>query len=178
MAWNDEEWNVRAPEGVCHACHRELADGESFNSQLIFVTGQGYARRDFCAQCAPASDGTVVSSWRTQFHAAPPAAEPPLKRETAESLLRQLVENPQPQDANLIYVLAVMLERQRLLVERDVQVMDDGARRRVYEHRKTGEIWIISDPGLRLSDLEHVQAEVVARLGGGAPVTGGEPCST
>ncbi|MBP7274987.1 MAG: hypothetical protein KBA51_02155 [Kiritimatiellae bacterium] len=179
MAWNDEEWNVRAPEGECHACARAFEDGEEFTSQLVFVAGEGYARRDFCANCSPAADAPLVSMWRTRYHAPAPAAEPALKQETAESLLRQLVSHPGAEDAHLIYVLAIMLERQRLIVERDLQVMESGERRRVYEHRKTGEIWIIQDPGLKLSDLEKVQAEVVARLSPGGSPSGGEgACST
>jgi hypothetical protein len=173
MAVNEQEWNVRAPEGACVDCGRGFDDGESFTSRLVFVEGEGYGRRDFCAACAGRpSSGPVVSTWQTQFHAAPEVEEP-LKKETAESLLRQLVEKNDTADRNVIYVLAVMLERRRIIVERDVQIMEDGGSRRIYEHRKSGEIWIISDPGLRLSDLEKVQAEVVARLGGTPP--GAEP---
>lgn len=169
MAWNDQEWKVRAPDGACSVCGREYADGEEFVSQLMFVAGEGYARRDRCVGCPPAEAAGAISTWRTQYRAPAPPAEAPVKRETAESLLRQLVETSRPEDVNLAYVLAVMLERQRLLVERDVQTMEDGALRRVYEHRKTGELWIVADPQIRLADLERIQTEVVARLGGGAP---------
>jgi hypothetical protein len=169
VAWNDQEWKVRASDGACSVCGRDYADGEEFVSQLMFVEGEGYARRDRCVACPPAESAGVISTWRTQYRAPAPPAEAPVKRETAESLLRQLVETGRPADVNLAYVLAVMLERQRLLVERDVQTMEDGALRRVYEHRKTGEIWIIADPQIRLSDLERIQTEVVARLGGEAP---------
>lgn len=179
MPWNEEEWNVRAPEGVCHACARGFEDGEEFTSRLVFVADEGYARRDYCVGCVPVADTPVVSTWRTQYHAPSPAAEPPLRKETAESLLRHLIQTPGADDAHLIYVLAIMLERQRMIVERDVQVLESGERRRVYEHRKSGEIWIIRDPGLKLSDLEHVQADVVARLGSGSsPLAGEGACST
>jgi hypothetical protein len=171
VAWNDQEWKVRAPDGACSVCGRDYADGEEFVSQLLFVEGEGYARRDRCVPCLPAETSGVISTWHTQYRAPAPPAEAPVKRETAESLLRQLVELGRPDDINLAYVLAVMLERQRLLVERDVQTMEDGALRRVYEHRKTGEIWIIVDPQIRLADLERIQTEVVARLGGEAPST-------
>jgi hypothetical protein len=60
----------------------------------------------------------------------------------------------------------VMLERKRLLVERDVQHREDGKMIRVYEHRKTGEMFLIPDPRLRLDQLETVQQQVVTLLGG------------
>lgn len=170
MAANEQEWNVHAPEGVCSGCGREFADQEEFSSQLIFVPESGYLRRDCCPNCRPgAAGGVAVSIWKTRYHAKPPPSEEPLKKETAESLLRQLLEKNEPADRNIVYVLAVMLERRRILVERDVQVLETGEHRRIYEHRATGEIWVIADPQLRLSDLEKVQTEVVLRLGGKAP---------
>ena len=77
---------------------------------------------------------------------------------------------------DVIFVLAVMLERRRLFVERDVQLFEDGGKKRIYEHRGTGETFVIVDPQLRLTDLEHVQTEVVTLLGGGdAAKTGAQP---
>lgn len=67
---------------------------------------------------------------------------------------------------NAIYILAVMLERKRILVERDVQTKDDGGTIRVYEHRQSGETFLIPEPHLHLDELEHVQEEVVILLGG------------
>ena len=78
------------------------------------------------------------------------------------------MEGEDPAKLNTIYILAVMLERKRILAEQDVQIREDGAKVRVYEHRKTGETFIITDPGLKLTELTSVQAEVVAMLGGGA----------
>ena len=76
------------------------------------------------------------------------------------------METEDPANRNTIYILAVMLERRRILVERDVQTREDGVKVRVYEHRKTGETFLVPDPGLKLSELKSVQEVVVARLGG------------
>jgi hypothetical protein len=59
-----------------------------------------------------------------------------------------------------------MLERRRVLVERGIQRDPDGSVIRIYEHRQTGESFLIREPELRLDQLESVQAEVVAMLGG------------
>ena len=56
-----------------------------------------------------------------------------------------------------------MLERQKLLRETDHQRTPNGILR-VYEHRKTGEIFLIRDPDIPLSQVEAVQNEVFALL--------------
>ena len=67
---------------------------------------------------------------------------------------------------NVVYVLAVMLERSKILVERDQKMLDDGTIRRVYEDRKQGDTFVILDPRLRLENLAEVQQQVVALLSG------------
>ncbi len=45
----------------------------------------------------------------------------------------------------------------------------------VYEHAATGETFTIADPHLRLDQLEDVQRQVAALLGGEAEPAGEEP---
>ena len=169
---NGQEWDVRAPARECEGCRRVFGDGEALVSRLYHDASSGYRRTDLCAACAAAAGGGAVSVWRTVYHAPAPPPEEPVRKETAESLLRKYMETSEPGHAPVIFVLAVMLERKRLLIERDVQRLDDGSRRRIYEHRLTGETFVVPDPGLRLDRLEQVQQEVVVLLGGrpsGAP---------
>ena len=65
---------------------------------------------------------------------------------------------------NAVYILAVMLERQRLFAHTETQTRIDGVRVLVYEHKKTGEVFLIPDPQLRLDQLDYVQQEVMALL--------------
>ena len=67
---------------------------------------------------------------------------------------------------NVVYVLAVMLERSKILVERDAKEQPDRTIIRIYEHRRTGESFIVLDPRIRLENLGDVQSEVVALLSG------------
>lgn len=90
----------------------------------------------------------------------------PLKKEDAGELLRQLVTLDDPAMQNVVYVLAVMLERSKILVERDQKMLEDGTIRRVYEDRKQGDTFVILDPRLRLENLSEVQQQVVALLSG------------
>ncbi len=161
-----QDWQIKPRGHACAACARPFADGEAFVSRL-YREGADYVRDDRCAVCAAdaAPDG-LLSLWRTVYRAPPPPAPEPVRRETAEALLRRHMERADAESRDAVFVLAVMLERRRVLVEREVQARPDGERLRVYEHRATGETFLVVDPGLRLDDLERVQARVVALLGG------------
>ena len=167
-----QDWDIRPRAESCQECQTPFQDRQVYVSALAF-TEDGYTRQDCCEPCWTAKKGAGArhSSWKGVFRVPPPPAEEALKRETAESLLRRLMEEGDRKNVNVVYILAVMLERKKILVERDVQINDDGAMIRVYEHRKTGETFLIPDPRLLLDQLEHVQQEVVAMLGGasGAP---------
>ncbi len=167
-ALNNMEWQIRPPARACARCAKEFADGQAIRSRLLFAEGEGYRREDICEGCLTAADtAEVFSWWRGTFRRPPPPPPEPVKKETAESLLRKLIEEGAAERAGAIFVLSVMLERRRVLMEREVRIHEDGGRIRIYEHRGTGESFVIRDPGLRLDDLERVQAEVIALLGGG-----------
>ena len=166
----NQEWNIKSRGEACGKCTHVFTDGEGFYSYLMF-NEDGYARGDFCETCWKAeAHAKAVSVWRTVFKLPPPPAEEALKKETAESLLRELMETDNPAHRNVIFILAVMLERRRIFSEKEVQIQKDGQKIRVYEHKKTGETFVIPDPELKLRELETVQNEVLAMLGGAAPI--------
>ena len=161
------DWNLRACADQCVACGRKFADREGLMSRLRF-TPEGYLREDFCPACWAArapGEGAEVSAWSARWLAPEPKAPEPLKRETAESLLRELMETEDSGQRNAIFILAVMLERRRILVEKEVQWQPDGRKIRVYEHKQTGESFVVPDPQLRLQEIESVQREVMNLLG-------------
>lgn len=167
-----QDWDIKPRGDACVGCKEPFADKQGYYSALVFGK-EGYARGDYCAKCWPACEKSAMpySMWQGIFRMPAPPPEEPLKKETAESLLRKLMEEEDDSKANAIYILAVMLERKRILVEKDVQRRPDGVWIRLYEHRKTAETFLIPDPRLRLDQIQDVQREVVALLGGetGAP---------
>lgn len=129
---------------------------------------EGYVREDFCTPCwagRKPETGGAVSAWAALWLAPEKKATEALKKETAESLLREMMETDDPARRNVIFILAVMLERRRILVEKEVQVQPDGQKIRVYEHKQTGESFVVPDPQLRLKEIESVQLEVMELLG-------------
>ena len=161
----NQDWEIK-PRGMkCSKCDAAFEDGRPCVSELRFGDS-GYSRADFCPGCwaGRSQDASAVSVWKGLFKAPAPPPPEPLKRETAETLLRRLMESGDESGANVMFILAVMLERRRILVEREVKQRADGTRVRIYEHRPTGDSFVIKDPMLRLDQLQDVQKEVMAML--------------
>ena len=163
------EWNIQARAHACQSCGRQFEDKEAFHT-LLFDQKSGYERLDVCQKCwneqygqGAADRKGFVSYWQTVY-TVPPAAPPePTQKETAETLLRKLVERNDSKDGPALYILAAMLERKRLLKVK-TQLSRDGQRLFVYEQPKTGDIFQIPDPKLQLHQLEQVQHEVLHLL--------------
>lgn len=163
----NQEWQIRSRADQCLDCEKTFDDGEAICSRLVF-NEEGYVRGDRCIHCWTKREQKegLVSYWRSIYHRPPPPKPEAVQRETAESLLRKLIEEEDPSSINTIYILTVMLERRRILAEKDVQKNEAQEIIRIYEHKKTGEAFVIKDPQLKLTELEHVQEEVIAMLGG------------
>ncbi|MAI20109.1 MAG: hypothetical protein CMF28_02575 [Kiritimatiellaceae bacterium] len=158
-----EQWSVRKCSAVCAASGKAFEEGDEVVSSLQFDEG-AYQRVDRLASCTEAAvEG--ISVWRTRY-AVPPAPEEVVQKENVEGLLRKRMAAEVLEDRDVIFILAVMLERKKILVERGVQRHPDGMKIRVYEHRKTKESFTVMDPELRLDELEKVQDEVAVLLGG------------
>ena len=89
----------------------------------------------------------------------------PVKKEDAGELLRQLIALDDPTMQNVVYVLAVMLERKRILVERAMKTAPDGTLVHIYEHRRSGDILLVADPRLTDAEIPGVQQEIERLLG-------------
>ncbi len=171
---NIENWSVRKCAKECSECHTEFADKQKLFSKLIFAEGE-YVRQDICAKCWD-KDEPGISSWSSTFIVPPPPQEEAVKKENVESLLRRLLAKDNEEDRDAIFILTVMLERKKILVERDVKTLENGLKARVYEHKKTNESFMVIDPQLKLDELASVQERVVALLSGQpAPTSAAEP---
>ena len=83
-------------------------------------------------------------------------------------MLRKLVERRDERHAPACYILAVMLERKRILKVKQ-QLRENGRRVFVYEQARTGDVFVITDPDLHLEQLEAVQRDVASLLEHGLP---------
>ena len=158
------EWALHPRAHACTACQQPFADKQPYHT-LLSLSGADYHRRDLCPQCVPnASRDGVVSYWQGEYKLPPPPPPEPIQKDTAETLLRKLVETKDPAQAGACYILAVMLERKKLLKHRDTITDEKGQHLLVYEHAASGESFTVLDPHLRLDQLEEVQRQVADLL--------------
>lgn len=161
------EWSIQGRAERCAVSGEPFGDGEFFYT-LLFEEGDAFRREDLSERSfkSRASDGPKpFSLWRAKYEPPPPQAPEPLGKQTAEELLRRFMTESTPQHTNTRYILALMLERKRLLKEVETRRSDGGQITRIYQHVKTGEVFVIPDPGLRLGEIAAVQTEVAALLG-------------
>lgn len=162
------EWNIQSRGHACCACGTAFNDKQSYHTLLLDARGN-YERQDVCEACwtAEFAQGAAartgfVSHWQGVYEV-PPARQEVIQKETAETLLRKLTERKAPEDEAASYILAVMLERKRILKVKD-QVRTEGKRVFVYEHPRTGDVFTITDPDLHLDQLDEVQRHVAHLL--------------
>ena len=167
------EWNIQSRGHACQACHKAFATGETYHT-ILFDEKRDFLRTDVCAKCwteqySEARDRKgFISYWHGEYEAPPPLVEA-IGRASAETLLRKLVQANDPKHAAASYILAVMLERKRILKVKE-QVRLEGKRIFIYEQPKTGDVFTIPDPDLQLNQLEAVQRDVAQLLEHGLPV--------
>jgi hypothetical protein len=166
------EWNIQSRSHACQTCEKPFADKAAYHTVLIDHRRQ-YLRMDVCKECWEGNyaEGVgdrkgFVSQWQGIYHAPPPRAPDPIQRETAEGLLRKLIEANDPSHGPACFILAVMLERKRLLKVKE-QIQRDGERVFIYEQAGTGDLFTIADPNLQLNQLEAVQRDISQLLAHG-----------
>ena len=162
------EWNIQSRAHACTTCARPFADQQPFHTLLLTEASQ-LRRTDICEECWQKQASQIASShegfishWHGVYQVPPPVTEV-IQKENAETLLRKIIELNDPVHAPAAYILAVMLERKRLLKVKE-QFKREGRRVFVYEHPKTGDIFTIADPDLQLHQLETVQRDVAHLL--------------
>jgi hypothetical protein len=161
-----QDWNIQPRATACAQTGEPFAKGERVYSALYWREGK-YQRVDMKEAPWLARNENIepLSAWQTDFVPPPPAPVEPLKKDDAEGLLRRLMTPDEPRSRNARYILALMLERKKVLRQLERQ-RQEGRSTLVYEHLPTGEVWLIEDPGLKLGELQGVQEEVAGLLAG------------
>jgi hypothetical protein len=161
------EWNIQGRGHGCEACGKPFADKESYHTLLVDEKAE-FRRSDVCVACWQSKFANAhtrsgfISHWQGVYEAPAPVTDA-IQKETAETLLRKLIEQNDPQYIPAGFILAVMLERKRILKVKE-QLVRDGQRVFIYEQPRTGDIFTITDPNLQLGQLEQVQRDVAALL--------------
>jgi len=161
------EWNIQSRSHACEACEQPFSDQQVYHT-LLFDNPPDLLRKDICEACwqkqtaAADQQKGLISRWQGTYQAPPPVTEA-IKKETAETLLKKLIELNDPRFIPAGFILAVMLERKRILKVKE-QIVGDGKRTFIYEQPKTGDVFTVTDPDLHLNQLEEVQRDVAQLL--------------
>jgi hypothetical protein len=158
------EWEIKTRARQCARTREAFVDGATIFT-LLFRERNGFRREDVSQAAWLQIKDSVepFSFWKSKFQSPPPPAPDPMPKESVEELLRRLLEQDLPKHVNVRYVLAIMLERKKTLKHVDTR---ESAEEKIliYEHAKTGEVFIIVDPRLRLDQLDSVQQEVYSMM--------------
>jgi hypothetical protein len=167
-----QNWSIRSRAHECALTGRPFEDGESFHTAIYFDPQEnGYVRRDVCneAWAQELEQRKPVASWKTVYQKVLVEAKPEIApKESAQALLQRFIEEGDPRTDNARYILALMLERKRQLVQTAEKEVD-GNKMLFYENKKTGEIFIVRDPELKLDEIAQMQDEVATLLAFGGP---------
>ncbi|MEX1110715.1 MAG: hypothetical protein WEB31_02830 [Chthoniobacterales bacterium] len=158
----NQDWEIRKRSETCTLTQRPFRQGEAFYTAL-YREADAFRREDICdeAWADRPADPPPFSFWKSEFEFPPPPPPEPLANQDAESILRKLIEENADTTKNARYILALMLERKRLL--KPMESTDPDVL--VYERTGTGETFLIPNPRLALSQVPEVQKEVSALLG-------------
>lgn len=167
-----QNWSIRSRSHQCALTERPFVEGEVFHTAIYFdPETSGYLRRDVAldAWAQETSERKPIAYWRTTYTPNVVEEKPEVtSKESAMSLLQRFIEEDHPATENARYILALMLERKRILTPTATKETEDG-RMLFYENKKTGEVFLIRDPDLHLDELAQVQDEVATLLGFGGP---------
>ena len=161
------DWSIQGRGNTCAATGAAFQDGDFFYT-LLFDEGTGYRREDLSEaafKARPEDAPQPFSFWRSKYEVPPAAAPEALGKQTAEDLLRRYMLEQSPEYANARYILALMLERKRIFKQIDTKRNEEGQSVLIYEHRGSGEVFVIPDPNLRLEQIAEVQAQIAPLLG-------------
>jgi len=167
-----QNWSIRTRSHQCAQSGRPFEEGDVFHTAIYFdpETG-GYLRRDvsLAAWKAELAERTPIAYWRTTYSPQVVEQRPEVtSKESAMALLQRFVEEDEPQTEDARYILALMLERKRILSPTASKETEQG-KMLFYENKKTSEVFMIRDPELRLDELAQMQDEVAMLLGFGGP---------
>ena len=162
-----EPWSIKSRAHACSVTEQKFTDGQLFFT-AIFPDPEtsGYLRKDFNEEAwkdRGADAPKPFSFWSSTYHVPVKEDEVTVTDESPEDLLRRLIEEDEEYTENVRYILAIMLERKKQLVEADSQPTPTGIIR-IYEHRKSGDVFIVKDPNIPLAEVESIQDEVFELL--------------
>ena len=164
----ERQWKLSTRKPYCSHTGEAFEEGRPFYTAIFWNDEAGEFQREDYTEFAwniIRDDIMPFSFWRSTFE--PPSPEnrrnEVVDKDDAESILRHMIEENDPETVKTRYLLALILERKKILVPIDSQDKD-GQRYIIYKRRKTEEIFIVVDPNLEMQEIPAIQDAVFAAL--------------
>ena len=161
-------WEIKSRSRFCSYCESPFDVGEVYHT-VLDLKGVEPERMDCCVRCwkkidpgAEGRGGEGSAYWQGRFKrlTAPVEKKEAVQKDVIERLLDRYIRSEDEAHINLCYILALLEERKKILVPCDKTFDKEGRKIIVYEHKKTGNIYLIRDPHLSLMEVEEVQQQV------------------
>lgn len=167
-----QDWKIRTTQAKCELTGDAFEDGQKFYT-CIFEDptdpeSESFIRRDYAVESWEKVRGddsqAPFSFWKSTYKAPVVTVDKKALADTsAEGMLQRFVEEDDPKTENARYILALMLERKKVLVPTDIKETETR-KLLFYRYELTGDVVVVADPGLKLDEIEAVQSEVGALL--------------
>lgn len=162
------DWEIQEISKSCSECQQVFGQGDDFYTFLALTAENKMSRHDLCLKCAETSRSSwlgrtdLYSCWQGKYSFEQVEVKTqPLPYERFEAALRRYIVSQEPKDQKFTYVLALLLERKKILIHRESIIKDEEKKNfLVYEHSQTGETFVVEDPRLSLNQVDEFQKEL------------------
>lgn len=160
------DWEIKSRAEQCAVSGKAFAEGEEFMSVLL-QGPEGLERLDMSLVAWKdweAGENPPLSNWKSRFQPGPEPESETVDKQDAESELRRLLDQGAPESAKLCRLLALLLERKRILKLRE-KIDQPDRQLLVFEHTDTQESFLVPDVDFKLSDLDSLREEIMEKSG-------------
>ncbi len=179
MAALPKKWHIPAMAKWCSVTGAFFRPDDQVHT-FIYENEDGSLRREDLSEAGmearpfefAQTAGKPFSSWKSRFsgeltdpeETAEAEAEEKAEQDRTETLFRELEEASDAPSVRCRYIIGLMLERRRILKQRDTRYIDGEGKLLIYEHRDSGEVFVVEDPALDAEEVPFVQMEVSQML--------------
>ena len=160
------DWEIKSRAENCAVSGKAFREDEEFMS-VLFQGEEGLERVDLSLVAWKdwdAGEREPLSSWKSHFQPGPAPESETVDKQDAESELRRLLDKGSPESAKLCRLLALLLERKRILKLRE-RIDQPDRQLLVFEHTDTQESFLVPDVDFNLSDLDSLRDEIMEKSG-------------
>ncbi len=169
--WQKETWRLSVCSKHCYATNKAFEDNEPIVTALFLNPESGsYSRRDWSESAWDSLNKEELnhfSFWHSTYQRKAKGALLQEVENSIEAEFRRSLAEVDSSEESIIacYLLALLLERRKGLVEKDVKAMTraDGSPYwvRVYEFKSSNEVCFVEDPDIDLNSIDETQSKFV-----------------